>query len=159
MLRSHKIFSLNNLRCSLLNKKITNSYKIGLIKVGSKKTSVFKIVSMNWNSKVIDTIGYYSPKFGFARILSKNSFILKMGKTLILDFKKVYFWLQKRILIQGIFYRIIRVFNIAYVLIENNYLTTLFILDPKYNITRSSLNQLTFFYHQIRSIDNIDENK
>jgi ribosomal protein S16 len=158
-MRSQKKFSLNNLRSSLLNKKITNSYKIGLIKVGRKRTSVFKIVSMNWDSKVIDTIGYYSPKFGFSRILAKSSFILKMGKTLVFDFKKVYFWLQKRVLIRGIFYRIIRVFNIAYVIIENNYLSTLIILDPKYNSRVNSLNQLTFFYHQIRSIDNIHEIK
>lgn len=146
-----KKFNLNTLKTTLLNKKISNSYKIGLIRVGRKKSYSFKIVIMDWNKKYFDVLGTYNPKMSFSRFLYNSQFSLRLGKTLMIDFKKLYFWIHKKVFFKGFIHKIIRVFNIAYNLIENDFVRGLAILNNQAFLT----NQINFFSDQIVSIEKV----
>lgn len=143
--------NLSTLKATLLNKKISNCYKIGLIRVGRKKSYSFKIVVMDWNRKYFDVLGTYNPKMSFSRFLYNGQFSLKLGKTLIIDFKKLYFWIHKKIFFKGFLHKIIRVFNIAYNLIEKDFIKGLIIINNQGSLA----NQTNFFSDQIVSIEKI----
>jgi ribosomal protein S16 len=147
-----KKYDIYSSKTTLFNSKINNIFKIGLIKIGRKKNSVFQIVVINYNNKKIDNIGFYNPKLCFSKSLVYSGFSNKIGKIISLDFKKVFFWLSKKIKLGPFFHKIVKIFFFGFLLIEYYRISVQQILIKNCNFFFKK-DKINFFYNQISNFD------
>jgi ribosomal protein S16 len=145
-------YDIYSSKTTLFNSKINNIFKIGLIKIGRKKNFVFQIVIMNYNNKKIDIIGFYNPKLSFFRAFNYFKSSHKIGKIISLDFKKLFFWLSKRVVLGPFFHKIVKIFFYGFLLIEFHHIFVKQMLLKNCNFFFKK-DKINFFYNQISNFD------
>lgn len=125
--KKRKFIFFDLLNEGVLGKKVSNFYKIKLLRVGRKKKSFFKIVVVNWNNKNVDFLGYFNPhllkddiyfkdyienmNIGKKAVLLSDRLIRKSdffnNKMICLNYEKMFFWMSVGALFDSFIHKII----------------------------------------------------
>jgi ribosomal protein S16 len=118
-----RLLLLNSFKNKILRSKISNKYRICLIRTGRRKNSFFKLVVTNPNRRRVDIIGVFTPNFA-PNSNRRKGVQFKEGNfsrhQIDINFEKLFFWIQKRAIPSIFVYHVIRSLGQSIFLLSRN---------------------------------------